>query len=144
VTQMEECVFCKIIKKELSSYSVFEDENYIAFLDIRPMNPGHSLVVPKQHHRWVWDVPEIGRYFETVTRIAKALQKTMKTEWIAADVAGMGVAHAHVHLVPRFPEDGHGEFINSRNVKTIPVQQMKTIAETIRNTLAANPVQTVR
>jgi histidine triad (HIT) family protein len=141
VSPMEECVFCKIIRKELPSYSVFEDDNQIAFLDIRPMNPGHTLVVPKIHYRWVWDIPQTGRYFETVTRIAKALQKTMKTEWIAADVAGMGITHAHIHLVPRFPQDGHGEFVNGRNVKTIPVEQMKTIAETIRNGLASSPKQ---
>ena len=140
---MEECIFCKIVRRELPSYSVFEDENYIAFLDIRPMNPGHTLVVPKKHHRWVWDVPEAGRYFETVTRIAKALQKTMKTEWIAADVAGMGVAHAHVHLIPRFPQDGHGEFVDGENVKTVPVEEMKTIAESIRRRLASTPKQTI-
>jgi len=140
----QECVFCKIIKKELPSYSVFEDPNYVAFLDIRPMNPGHTLVVPKAHHRWVWDVPEVGEYFETATRIAKALQQTMKTDWIAADVAGMGVAHAHMHLVPRFPRDGHGEFINGQNVKTISTEEMKTIAETIRQGLfSSTPRQTV-
>ncbi len=114
---------------------MFEDENYVAFLDIRPMNPGHTLVVPKKHDQWVWDVPEPGRYFETARKIAKALQRAMKTDWIAADVAGMGVAHAHIHLVPRYPQDGHGEFINGRNVKTIPSEQMKTIAQTIRNGL---------
>jgi histidine triad (HIT) family protein len=140
---MEECIFCKIVRKELPSYSVFEDENYIAFLDIRPMNPGHTLVVPKKHHRWVWDVPEAGRYFETATRIARALQKTMKTEWIAADVAGMGVAHAHLHLIPRFPEDGHGEFVDGKNVKTIPVEEMKSIAESVRRGIASIPKQTV-
>ena len=137
---MENCVFCKIVRKELPSYSVFEDGDYIAFLDIRPMNPGHTLVVPKLHYRWVWDVPEAGRFFETVTRVAKALQKTMKTEWVAADVAGMGVAHAHIHLIPRFLQDGHGEFVNGRNVKTIPTEQMKTIAETIRKGLLASAV----
>jgi histidine triad (HIT) family protein len=136
VNLMEECVFCKIIKKELPSYSVFEDENYIAFFDIRPLNPGHTLVLPKGHFRWIWDVPETGKYFEIVTKIAKTLQKTMKTEWIAADVAGMAVPHAHVHLVPRFPQDGHEVFVNGKKVKTIPPEQMKTIAETIRNGLA--------
>ena len=59
----------------------------------------------------------------------------MKTEWIAADVAGMGVAHAHIHLIPRFPNDGHGEFVNGQNVKTITPEEMKTIAETIRKGL---------
>ncbi len=131
----EDCVFCKIIRRELPSYSVFEDENYVAFLDIRPMNPGHTLVVPKKHDRWVWDVTQPGQYFETTTKIAKALQKTMQTDWVAADVAGMGVAHAHIHLVPRYPQDGHGEFINGRNVKKIPSEQMKMIAQTIRNGL---------
>jgi histidine triad (HIT) family protein len=129
---VEECVFCKIVRKELPSYPVFEDTRYLAFLDIRPMNPGHTLVVPKAHHRWVWDSPEPGRYFETTTKIARGLQKTMKTDWIAADIAGMGVAHAHIHLVPRFPGDGHGEFINAQNVKTISPDEMKTIAEKIR------------
>jgi len=137
VNLMEECVFCKIIRKELPSYSVFEDETDIAFLDIRPLNPGHTLVVPKTHFRWIWDVPDTGKHFETVAMIAKALRKTMKTEWIAADVAGMGVPHAHVHLVPRFPQDGHGEFVNGKNVKTIPAEQMVSIAETIRNGLAS-------
>ena len=134
---MEECVFCKIIRKELPSYLVFEDETDIAFLDIRPLNPGHTLVVPKTHFRWVWDVPNTGKYFETVAIIAKALQRTMKTEWIAADVAGMGVPHAHVHLIPRFPKDGHGEFVNGKNVKTIPAEEMRAIAGTIRNGLAS-------
>ncbi len=99
---------------------IFEDENFIAFLDIRPLNPGHTLVSPKKHHRWVWDVPEAGRYFETVRMIAKTLQKTMNTEWV-------------VHVIPRFPGDGHGEFVNAQNVKNIPTEEMKRIAEKIRN-----------
>ena len=129
---MEDCVFCKIIRKELPSYPVYEDAKFVAFLDIRPLNPGHTLVVPRRHDRWVWDVPHSGHYFEITTKIAKTMQKTMKTDWVAADVAGMGVHHAHIHLVPRFPNDGHGEFVNGRNVKTIPEDEMKRIAETIR------------
>ena len=129
---MEDCIFCKIIRKEMPSYSVYDDEEYAAFLDIRPLNPGHTLVVPRKHDRWVWDIPHPGDYFEITTKIAKAMQIAMKTEWIAADVAGMGVHHAHIHLVPRFPGDGHGEFVNGKNVKTIPEREMKTIADTIR------------
>jgi len=93
------------------------------------------LVSPKKHHRWVWDVPEAGRYFETVRMIAKALQKTMNTDLVVADIAGMGVAHAHVHVVPRFPGDGHGEFVNAQNVKDVSTEEMKRIAEKIRNGL---------
>lgn len=140
---MEDCIFCKIIRKEAPSYSIYEDDNYAAFLDIRPMNPGHTLVVTKKHHRWVWDVPHIGEYFETTRTIAKALQKVMETDWIAADVAGMGVPHAHIHLVPRFPQDGHGEFINGQNVKKITVDELKTIAQKIRNQLSTPITRTV-
>lgn len=135
MSQLEDCVFCKIIRNELPSYPVYNDEHFFAFLDIRPLNPGHTLVVPKRHDRWVWDVPHSGQYFEITTKIAKAMQNTMRTEWIAADVAGMGVQHAHIHLVPRFPNDGHGEFVNGRNVKTISEDEMKDIADKIRKGL---------
>ena len=63
--------------------------------------------------------------------IAKTLQKTMNTEWVVADIGGMGVQHAHVHVVPRFSGDGHGEFVNAQNVKDIPAEEMKRIAEEI-------------
>ena len=129
----KDCIFCKIVRKELPSYLIFEDENFIAFLDIRPLNPGHTLVSPKKHHRWVWDVPEAGRYFETVRMIAKTLQEAMNTEWVVADIGGMGVPHAHVHVIPRFPGDGHAEFVNAQNVKDITPEEMKRIAEKIRN-----------
>jgi len=56
----------------------------------------------------------------------------MSTEWVVADVGGMGVPHAHVHVIPRFPGDGHAEFVNAQNVKDIPTEEMKRIAERIR------------
>jgi len=64
--------------------------------------------------------------------IAKTLQKSMNTEWVVADIGGMGVPHAHVHVVPRFSGDGHGEFVSAQNVKDIPAEEMKRIAEKIR------------
>ena len=132
---MIDCIFCKISSHEIPSNIVFENENFLAFLDIRPLNPGHTLVIPRKHYRWVWDVPIPGLYFEVVTRIAKALQKVMKTEWIASEIAGMGVHHAHIHLIPRLPDDGHGEFPIQTNVKSISADRMKTIAESIRRGL---------
>lgn len=134
---MQECAFCRIVKTELPAYRVYEDESFVAFLDVRPLNPGHTLVIPKKHYRWVWDIPEVGKYFEIVRHIAKGLQRTMKTEWIVSDIAGVGVAHAHIHLVPRFLGDGHGEFVNLQNVKDLPPERMRTIAENIRGLLAS-------
>lgn len=132
---MTDCIFCKIANLEIPSNIVFENDNFLAFLDIRPLNPGHTLVIPRKHYRWVWDVPMPGPYFEVVTRIAKALQIVMKTDWIACEIAGMGVHHAHIHLIPRFPNDGHGEFPIQTNVKNITPDKMKTIAESIRRGL---------
>jgi len=129
---MEDCVFCKIIRGEIPAYKVYEDESFIAILDINPMNPGHTLIIPKEHYRWIWDVPNIGENFEVARKVAKALQKAMKTEWIVCDVAGMGVLHAHTHVVPRFPNDGHGEFLNSVAAKKISKDEMELIASKIR------------
>ncbi|MDP9249341.1 MAG: HIT domain-containing protein, partial [bacterium] len=53
----QECIFCKIVKGEVPAIKVYEDENFLAFLDIRPMGPGHTQVIPKKHYRFVWDLP---------------------------------------------------------------------------------------
>jgi len=129
---MEDCIFCKIVEGKIPSYKVYENKDFLAFLDINPLNPGHTLVVTKKHYRWLWDLPNIGECFEFVQKIAKTLQKTMNTEWIVCDVAGMGVPHVHIHLVPRFRNDGHGEFLNAMAVKKISKEEMENITKKIR------------
>ena len=97
---MEPCIFCKIVRKEIPSYTVYEDANFLAFLDINPTSPGHVQVIPKAHYRWVWDVPNIGEYFEVVKKIAKAQQKAFNTEMILSKVYGEDVFHAHIWVYP--------------------------------------------
>jgi len=132
---MEDCIFCKIARKEISDSIVHEDENFMAFLDIHPVNPGHTLVIPKKHARWIWDVENFGEYLELTKKIANTLKKAMNTEWIVMGVAGNDIQHAHIHLVPRFKDDGHGGFIKPENIKDIPKEEMKTIQEKIKNLL---------
>jgi len=79
---------------------VYEDENFLAFLDIHPQSPGHVQVIPKKHYRWVWDVPDVGRYFEAVKNIALAQQKAFDTEFILSKVIGDEVEHAHIWVFP--------------------------------------------
>ena len=129
---MGDCIFCKIAKGEIPAYKVYEDEEFMAILDINPVNPGHTLVIPKKHYRWVWDIPNIGDNFIFARKVAKALQKSMNTEWVVSDIAGTGVPHAHIHLVPRFENDGHEEFINPRLIKKIAKEEMEEIAKKIR------------
>jgi histidine triad (HIT) family protein len=98
---MESCIFCKIVRGEVPAEKVYENDEFLAFLDIRPLAPGHTLVIPKQHYRWVWDVPNIGAYFETVKKIARALQKAFgSVDEVHSKVIGEEVPHAHVWLYP--------------------------------------------
>ncbi len=97
---METCIFCRIVRKELPAHTVYEDQDFIAFLDINPLSPGHTLVIPKQHYRWVWDVPASGAYFEIASKIARALQATSGSHAVHAKVVGEEVHHAHVWVYP--------------------------------------------
>lgn len=135
---MEDCIFCKIAKSEIPAYKVYEDENFFAFLDIRPLNKGHVLVIPRGHYRWVWDVPNIGEYYEVVKKIANAQKKVLKTEMIASAVVGEEVPHAHVWLIPRHEGDGHGSSIKFGNIKEVSESEMEKVAGEIEEELKNN------
>ncbi len=104
---MKDCIFCKIVAGEIPVNKVYEDENYLAFLDIHPQSPGHTQVIPKKHYRWVWDLPDgrqaspnVGEYFEVVQKIARAQQKAFQTDWILSKIIGDEVQHAHIWVFP--------------------------------------------
>lgn len=132
---MSDCIFCKIAKGEIPSYKVFEDDSFLAFLDINPRNKGHTLVIPKKHFRWVWDYPSIDEYYKVVGKIANAIREALGTEWVVSLVLGEEVQHAHVWLVPRFEGDGHGSSIDIKNIKEISKEDMEETAEKIRSFL---------
>ncbi|MFH2019092.1 MAG: HIT domain-containing protein [bacterium] len=96
---MTECIFCEIIKGEIPSYKIYEDEKYLAFLDIMPWCEGHTLVIPRQHVEWVWDYPELGEYFEVVGKIARH-HRQIAGGGARAMVYGWEVPHAHIHIKP--------------------------------------------
>lgn len=97
---MPDCIFCKIVRGEIPSTKIYEDEHFLALLDIHPQTPGHAQVIPKSHYRWVWDVPNVGAYFEVVRKIAKAQQQAFETEWILSKIIGDEVEHAHIWVFP--------------------------------------------
>jgi histidine triad (HIT) family protein len=102
------CIFCEIVRGDVPSEKVYEDPGFLAFLDIRPLSPGHTLVIPKKHYRYVWDVENIGEYFGVVQKVARALQKTSGTEEVYMKVIGEEVPHAHVWLYAN-PEKAQGD-----------------------------------
>ena len=97
---MDNCIFCKIVRGEIPAERVYEVDEFIAFLDTHPRGPGHVQVIPKEHIRWVWDIPRIGRAFVIVRTIAKAQQKAFGQEMIRSQVFGDEVAHAHIWVWP--------------------------------------------
>ncbi|HTR18583.1 MAG TPA: HIT family protein [Candidatus Paceibacterota bacterium] len=110
---MPDCIFCKIVRGELPSYKVYEDEKTLAFLDIRPVNAGHTLVIPKKHSTNIFDIaPEDWQAVtEAVRKIAIAIEKTLKADGVNIGMnnrehAGQVVHHPHVHVIPRFKGDG--------------------------------------
>jgi histidine triad (HIT) family protein len=96
----KDCVFCKIVNGEIPCKKVYENENFLAFLDIHPITSGHVQVIPKKHYRWVWDVPDIGEYFEVVKKIALAQKKAFGVDIVRSQVYGEDISHAHVWVWP--------------------------------------------
>lgn len=95
-------IFTKIIRKEIPSHKIAEDENFYAFLDISPVAKGHTLVVPKQEIDYIFDIDN-NTYAELMLfakRVALAIDKTIECERVGITVLGLEVPHAHVHLVP--------------------------------------------
>ena len=97
---MSNCIFCKIINKEIPAHIVYEDNNFLAFLDINPQSPGHTQIIPKKHYRWVWDVPNVGEYFEIARKIAVAQGKAWNTDFVLSKIVGDEVPHAHIWVFP--------------------------------------------
>lgn len=99
---MENCIFCKIVKGEIPAIKIWEDKKHLVFLDMKPVNPGHLLVIPKNHTDYVFDLNDRD-YSELMLKakeIAKDLKIKMKSKRIGMIVEGFGVPHVHVHLIP--------------------------------------------
>ena len=106
-----DCVFCAIVRGELPSHVVGETEHTVAFLDQRPLFPGHTLVIPREHVVTLRDLPDalLTPFFTEVRRIAAAVQDGMDAvgTFVAENnVVSQSVPHLHVHVVPRRPKDG--------------------------------------
>lgn len=99
---MEDSIFTKIIKGEIPSHKVFEDDKTFAFLDIHPLSEGHVLVVPKTQVEFIWDLePEdYQAVMATVQKVGRRLREIMDASYVGVEVIGVDVPHAHVHVVP--------------------------------------------
>lgn len=136
---MEKCIFCEIAAKRIPSAILYEDDDFIAFLDINPLNAGHTLVVPKEHARWVYDVEKFGDFWEVAKSVALAAIEALEANTVHYITLGHEVPHAHIHCIPRFENDGHGKQPLFGNVKKIPKEEMVQIAEKLKAAIANHP-----
>ena len=130
---MKDCVFCKIASGDIPCYKVYEDNDFLSFLDIEPLNPGHVLVIPKKHHRWTWDVPNFGEYWEAARKVAQGIIKSMDAPMVEFLTHGTDVEHAHIWIVPVF--EGEEGFIDVSNRKKLEGGEMKEISKKISDNI---------
>lgn len=101
---MNNCIFCQIVKGKIPCFKVYEDKEFLGFLTIAPFSEGHSLIIPKKHYRWIWDIKEKG-LDKAAKIVSQSLLKNTNSDFIAYYSEGMEVAHAHLHLIPRKVND---------------------------------------
>ena len=128
---MENCIFCQIVAGKSPCYRVYEDESFLGFLDIYPRVRGHSLLIPKKHYSWVYEVPEFGKYWEAVLKLTRAMQKVLSPSFVTYVTHGLEIEHAHVHILPR--TEGETSFIPE--TKSFPKEEMAEIADKIYATV---------
>ncbi|HKZ98290.1 MAG TPA: HIT family protein [Thermoplasmata archaeon] len=141
-----DCIFCKIIRREVPASIVREDADTLAFMDIRPMNSGHVLVIPKTHAVLLEELPGggAGRLFEATRAVSGALRRAgIRCEAVSLYVAdgreaGQEVPHVHVHAIPRFAGDGFGLRVTPGYGRIAPRDELEQIAGKIRQGLGAS------
>lgn len=134
---MEDCIFCKIVNRDLPCLHVYEDDLFLGFLDIFPRAKGHTLIIPKKHYRWTYDVPEFGKYWEVAKKVSGAAQQVLNAPWVSYFTFG-AVDHAHIHILPRFehPEDITDKSAVVPERISLPKEELQEIAKNISNYLS--------
>jgi histidine triad (HIT) family protein len=129
---MQESIFTKIINGDIPSYKVYEDELVLAFLDIHPVQPGHTLVIPKKQIEFVWDLPD--EDYQAVMGVSKKvalrIREVLGVKYVGERVVGVDVPHAHVQIIPFNTVD---EYKQSQNMEANPdFAALAAMAEKLR------------
>jgi histidine triad (HIT) family protein len=131
---MKNCIFCKIIAKEIPNYTVYEDDHVLAFLDIHPRAKGHTLVIPKVHAENYFDLNEqlLGHLAFGVRRAMDKIEHALQPDgynvgWNHGEAGGQEVPHLHVHIFPRYEGDGGGNMHSIVNVGGVDVKEIAAL-----------------
>jgi len=139
------CSFCGIASGKEQASVVYEDDSIVAFMDLRPANVGHTLVVPREHWETIYDIPEkiLADLFAVVKRVSVAVKKTVGAEGISIlqfneRAAGQSVRHFHVHVIPRSRGDAISKFMGAMlglGFEKVERKDLDEIAEKIEENL---------
>ena len=134
------CIFCAIVEGKIPSVTVYEDEHVFAFMDIAPANPGHLVVIPKQHYRNIFDIPAevASKIMEVAVLLAAAIREALNPDGLNLiqnnEASGFQtVFHFHLHLIPRWEADSLQPLWQPRSAENI--EEISNIASKIRETL---------
>jgi histidine triad (HIT) family protein len=135
-----DCAFCRIAAGEAEAHVVFEDEHSLAFLDNRPLFPGHSLLIPREHHETIWDLPDelVEPVFTNARLLSRAVREAMAAQgaFVAINnIVSQSVPHMHVHIAPRNRKDGLRGFFWPRS-KYGDDDEAAAVAEAVRRAVA--------
>jgi histidine triad (HIT) family protein len=128
--KVTDCIFCKIVSGEIPSIKIWEDEKHLAFLDVNPINPGHTLLIPKKHSDYIFDL-EDKEYSELMLKakeIAKLLKEKLNPKKVGTAIEGFGVPHIHIHIVPL----NKGNELNPERAKPMSKEELNKIAKMIK------------
>ncbi len=139
-----ECIFCKIVRGEIPSNKVYESQDVVAFLDINPCSPGHTLLIPKKHYTSMMDMSDsdISEIFKQAKKLAPAIRASVQAQGFNIGVndglvAGQEVQHMHIHIIPRFSGD------NGRSIQSVvragSKEPIASIANKIKDELKPKP-----
>ena len=127
----EFCIFCKIVRKQAPASIIYEDETVMAFLDIRPLNEGHTLVIPKKHYVDIFDIPEdqLSKVHTAAKQVSIAAKKATNSDGVSiiqqnGKAAGQEIFHFHVHVMPRFEGQKLPGFGERKEVKKVKLDDV--------------------
>ncbi len=133
-----DCLFCKIINKEIPAYLIYEDNDAVGILDVQPVASGHSMIIPKFHSENILDFPndKIGAVFSAVKKITEILDKSFSPDGFTIGInhgkaSGQAIGHLHIHIIPRFKNDKGGSIHSV--VNNPPTQSLEEIKFKITN-----------
>ena len=137
---MSDCIFCRIVEKEIPATIVYEDDEVLVFMDIGPIIKGHALVIPKKHYDPVTETPDdlLAKLHITAKRIADAQMNALGADGVNimqnnGKASGQEVPHLHVHVIPRFEGDGHHWNWNAKTYNDF--DEMNELADKLRQQL---------